>query len=74
MQVSHPSGIYYSCNISTCDFPETYALTLGLSPHARAYISGKSLVPMLQLLHMKQLCIPLMLSADIHMLAGRSTA
>ena len=42
---------YISCNMGTCDLPEIYALTLGLRPRARAYISGKSLMPMLQLLH-----------------------
>ena len=42
--------LYISCNIGTHDLPEMYALgpvALGLW----AYISGKSLVPMLQLLH-----------------------
>ena len=34
-----------TCNMCTRDLPDMYAL----SP--RAYISGKSLVPMLQLLH-----------------------
>ena len=37
--------------MGTCDLPEIYTLTLGLHPRARVYISGKSLVPMLQLLH-----------------------
>ena len=41
---------YISCNMGTCDLPEIYVLTLGLRPRACAYISGKSLVPMLQLL------------------------
>ena len=42
--------LHISCNIGTRDLPDMYALgpaALGL----RAYISGKSLVPMLQLLH-----------------------
>ena len=42
--------LHISCNIGTHDFPDMYAL----EPQAqglRAYISGKSLVPMLQLLH-----------------------
>ena len=43
---------YISCNMGTCDLPEIYALALGLHPHACMYISGKSLVPMLQLPHM----------------------
>ena len=42
---------YISCNMGTCNLPEIYALALGLRPHACAYISGKLLVPMLQLLH-----------------------
>ena len=37
--------------IGICDLPEIYTLALGLCPRARVYISGKSLVPMLQLLH-----------------------
>ena len=37
--------------MGTCDLPEIYTLALGLRPRARVYISGKSLVPMLQLLH-----------------------
>ena len=36
--------------MGTCDLPEIYTLALGLRPRARVYISGKSLVPMLQLL------------------------
>ena len=38
--------LHISCNMGTLDLPDMYAL----SP--RAYISGKSLVPMLQLIHM----------------------
>ena len=41
---------YISCNMGTCDLPEIYTLTLRLRPRARVYISGKSLMPMLQLL------------------------
>ena len=37
--------LHITCNVCTRDLPDMYAL----SP--RAYISGKSLVPMLQLLH-----------------------
>ena len=44
---------YISCNMGTCDLPEIYTLALGLRPRARVYISGKSLVPMLQLLHIQ---------------------
>ena len=40
-----------SCNMGTSDLPELYALALGLRPHARTYISGKSQVPMLQLVY-----------------------
>ena len=36
--------------MGTNDLPEIYALALSLRSRARAYISGKSLVPMLQLL------------------------
>ena len=42
--------LHITCNMCTRDLPDMYALSpraLGL----RAYISGKSLVPMLQLLH-----------------------
>ena len=39
---------YISCNMGTCDLPEIYALSRRLSPHTCVYISGKSLVPMLQ--------------------------
>ena len=45
--------LHISCNIGTCDLPDMYALrpvALGLW----AYISGKSLVPMLQLLLIAQ--------------------
>ena len=48
---------YISCNMCTCDLLEIN--TLGLRPRARVYISGKSLVPMLQLLlitHWLQFC------------------
>ena len=37
--------LHISCNIGTRDLPDMYALGLW------AYISGKSLVPMLQLLY-----------------------
>ena len=37
--------LHISCNIGTRDLPDMYALG------PRAYISGKSLLPMLQLLH-----------------------
>ena len=37
--------LHITCNMCTCDLPDMYALGL------QAYISGKSLVPMLQLLH-----------------------
>ena len=37
--------LHISCNIGTRDLPDMYALGLC------TYISGKSLVPMLQLLH-----------------------
>ena len=43
--------LHITCNMCTRDLPDMYAL----SPRAcgpRAYISGKSLVPMLQLLRM----------------------
>ena len=44
-------GIHsFTCNMGTRDSPDMYALGL------RAYISGKSLVPMLQLLHVS-LCV-----------------
>ena len=39
--------LHISCNIDTRDLPNMYALRLW------AYISGKSLVPMLQLLHVQ---------------------
>ena len=40
---------YISCNMGTCDLPEIYALRLRVC----AYILGKSLVPVLQLLHIQ---------------------
>jgi len=43
----HMEVLHISCNMCTHDLPDMYAL----SPWA--YISGKSLVPMLQLLHVK---------------------
>ena len=54
--------LHISCNIGTSDLPDMYALSpRALGIHIRqitryalrlwAYISGKSLVPMLQLLH-----------------------
>ena len=48
--------LHISCNIGTRNLPDMYALgpvALGLW----AYISGKSLVPMLQLLHMTYVII-----------------
>ena len=45
-----PKVLHITCNIGSRDLPDMYAL----SPRAcgpRAYISGKSLEPMLQLLH-----------------------
>ena len=45
--------LHISCNIGTCDLPDMYALrALGpVSLRLWAYISGKSLMSMLQLLH-----------------------
>ena len=40
-----PEVIHSTCNMGARDSPDMYALGL------RAYISGKSLAPMLQLLH-----------------------
>ena len=41
--------------MGTHDLPDRYTLALGPNdPCAQAYISGKSLMPMLQLLHMYQ--------------------
>jgi len=41
-----------SCSMGTRDLPDIYALALGPNgPRARAYISGKSLLPMLQLIY-----------------------
>ena len=37
--------------MGTSDLTEIYILALGLRPHACAYISGKSEVPMLQLIY-----------------------
>ena len=37
--------------MGTSDLPEIYALTRRLRPRACAYISGRSLVPMLQLIY-----------------------
>ena len=51
LQVCHPSEIY-QLYMGIRDLPDIYALALVFNgPRARAYISGKSLVPMLQLLH-----------------------
>ena len=44
-------NICSSCNMGTTDLPEIYTLALGLRPRVRVYISGKSLVPMLQLIY-----------------------
>ena len=48
--------IHITCNMCSCDLPDMYARgpQARVCPRAagpRAYISGKSLVPMLQLLH-----------------------
>ena len=43
--------LHISCNIGTCDLPDMYALGLW------AYISGKSLMPILQLLQNQALQI-----------------
>ena len=40
-----------SCNMGTSDLPEIYARARGRSLSARAYISDKSQVPMLQLIY-----------------------
>ena len=48
---SPKSGGQVEYIMGTSDLPEIYALALGLRPRARTYISSKSLVPMLQLLH-----------------------
>ena len=40
-----------SCNMGTSDLPEIYTRARGLRPHARVYISGKSQVPMSQLIY-----------------------
>ena len=51
-----PEVIHSTCNMGARDSPDMYAL----SPRAcgpRAYISGKSLAPMLQLL-LKQVATP----------------
>ena len=46
--------LHISCNIGTHDLPDMYAL----SPRGLwAYISGKSLLAMLQLLHVNQFVI-----------------
>ena len=43
--------LHNSCNMGTCDLPEMYAHSKseGAAQGLRAYISGKLLVPMLQL-------------------------
>ena len=46
-----PQVEYISCNNDICDLPEIYTRARGRSLSASVYISGKSLVPMLQLLH-----------------------
>ena len=49
-----PEVIHSTCNMGACDSPDTVCMPLALGPAAlglRAYISGKSLAPMLQLLH-----------------------
>ena len=45
--------IHNTCNMSTRDLPDMFAL----SP--QAYISGKSFVPMLQLLHVQENVVPI---------------
>ena len=40
-----------NCNMGTSDLPEIYAQARGCSPSASTYISGKSQVPMLQLIY-----------------------
>ena len=50
--------LHISCNIGTRDLPDSYALSpLACNPQAWAYISGKSLMPMLQLLQVHYLFI-----------------
>ena len=44
-------GICSSCNMGTSDLPEIYTRARGRSPSASVYISGKSQVPMLQLIY-----------------------
>ena len=43
--------MYSSCNMGTSDLPEIYTRARGRSPSASVYISGKSQVPMLQLIY-----------------------
>ena len=48
------SAMISSCSMGTSDLPDIYALALGPNgPHIHAYIhvSGKSRVPMLQLIY-----------------------
>jgi len=48
----HMEVLHISCNMCTRDLPDMYALSpQACGPRAWAYISGKSLMPMLQLLH-----------------------
>ena len=44
-------NICNSCNMGTSDLPEIYTRARGRSPSASVYISGKSQVPMLQLIY-----------------------
>ena len=55
--------IHTTCNMGARDSPDMYVLrpaALGL----RAYISGKFLAPMLQLLHMVQIVLRCLLRVD----------
>ena len=48
--------LHISCNMGTRDLPDMYALSpraCGPRASGHTYISGKSLVPMLQLIHRK---------------------
>ena len=45
------NSVHSSCNMGTSDLPEIYAQARGRSQSASAYISGKSQVPMLQLIY-----------------------
>ena len=45
------SEVCSSCNVGMSDLPEIYTRAQGHSPSVSAYISGKSQVPMLQLIY-----------------------